>query len=199
MYGIHTMNRILLWVLFTCSLLQIFTFIGFLLVVAFCLSWGETHQCKVTRGHKTPPSQAPRAGQLLTGGVCVAGSPPRVSGLGGLLCAAEMMHFGVAGAQRAAPSSTATATDSSCTRVQRHQVAFSIGSRAVMAQTSPLCPLALPSWIDFRRRLKPRSQPHRRGFWGFPSFFTRAFRVTLTKTSCNITLKVTFCLLHQAM
>lgn len=35
MYGIHTMNHILLWILFTCSLFQILKFISFLLV-AFC-------------------------------------------------------------------------------------------------------------------------------------------------------------------
>lgn len=43
MYGIHTMNHILLWILFTCSLFQILKFISFLLVVAFCLYRGETH------------------------------------------------------------------------------------------------------------------------------------------------------------
>lgn len=49
MYGIHTMNHILLWILFTCSLFQILKFISFLLVVAFCLYWGETHTHTHTR------------------------------------------------------------------------------------------------------------------------------------------------------
>lgn len=50
-YGIHTMNHILLWILFTCSLFQILRFISFLLVVAFCLYWFETHTDTHTYTH----------------------------------------------------------------------------------------------------------------------------------------------------
>lgn len=41
MYGIHTMNHILLWILFTCSPFQILRLVSFLLV-AFCFYWSET-------------------------------------------------------------------------------------------------------------------------------------------------------------
>lgn len=41
MYGIHTMNHILLWILFTCSLFQILRLTSFFLV-AFCFYWSET-------------------------------------------------------------------------------------------------------------------------------------------------------------
>lgn len=109
MYGIHTMNHILLWILFTCSLFQILKFISFLLVVAFCLYWGETHshKCKVTSGHKTPQSQPPCPGKLLTdrGFVLLTSRSPfspalplRVPILAGLppchaFCASEMKCF----------------------------------------------------------------------------------------------------------
>lgn len=71
MYGIHTINHILPWILFTCSLFQILKFISFLLVV-FCLYWSETHThtntrtCKVTLRHKMPQSRESCPGKLLT-------------------------------------------------------------------------------------------------------------------------------------
>lgn len=87
---------------FTVDFIYLFSvadLISFLLVVAFCLSWGETHKRKVTQGHKTPPSQPPRTGQLLTDGGFALPTPSSCLCFGWAspcrtFCAAQMMRFG---------------------------------------------------------------------------------------------------------